>query len=464
LRKNRSNKLVGFLLIFFLITFLAASDNKKFDTEQQVKNIDRVLKESYLSAEPGAAVLVVERSKVIFKGGYGMANMELGVKIGPQMVFRIGSITKQFTATAIMMLVDEGKISLSDPLNKFFPKYPINGDVVTIEHLLHHTSGIKSYTSMAKWRPLMKTDLTVQKMIDIFKNEPVDFKPGERFLYNNSGYFLLGAIIEKVSGKTYQKFIRQRIFDPLGMKNSFYGSHSRIILNRASGYQKKGNGFINADYLSMTQPYSAGSLLSTVDDLYRWSRSLFSGTFISAKSLKAMLTPGSLNGGEFTGYGFGFSISKIKGNSLVSHGGGINGFITYAMYLPEKEIFIAALTNCVGHKIRPTFVAQRIALILLGDPYRPKKAIKLPSHKLDQVVGTYKISETKSRKVIREGDKLFTKRSGGRKMRVFAASETEFFYENSFSYFTIVMNKKGQVVKMVMHTLQGDDEAVKINK
>ena len=464
MRNNTSSKLVGLLLTFFLITFLPASDNKKLDTEQLGKNIDQVLKKSYLANEPGAAVLVAKKGKAIFKGGYGIANMELGVKIEPQMVFRIGSITKQFTATAIMILVDEGKISLSDPLNKFFPKYPINGDVVTIEHLLHHTSGIKSYTSIAKWRPLMKTDLTVQKMIDVFKNEPADFKPGERFLYNNSGYFLLGAIIEKVSGKTYQKFIQQRIFNPLGMKNSYYGSHNRIIPHRACGYQKKENGFINADYLSMTQPYSAGSLLSTVDDLHQWTRSLFGGKLISAKFLKAMLTPGSLNNRESTGYGYGFSISKIKGNSLISHGGGINGFITYAMYLPEKEIFIAVLTNCVGHKIRPTFVAQQIALIVLGDPYIPKKAVKFPSHKLDRLVGTYKISKAQSRKVIREGDKLFTQRSGGRKMRIFAASETEFFYENSFSYFTIVLNKKGQVVKMVMHTLQGDEEAVKVNK
>ena len=202
---------------------------------------DSMMQEMFKSDGPGGAALIVKDGNILYRKAFGMASLELGVEMKPEHVFRIGSITKQFTACAILKLAEEGKLDLQDDITKYIEDYPTHGYTITIEHLLTHTSGIKSYTGMAEWTSeVRKKDFTPTELIDFFKNQPMDFAPGEEFRYNNSAYFILGYIIELVSGKPYDIYIDENFFKPLGMDNSYYGSTSRIIHNRAAGYARGG--------------------------------------------------------------------------------------------------------------------------------------------------------------------------------------------------------------------------------
>ena len=426
------------LLFSFTILVLSATLSIALhgSPELQKKEIDKYLSGIYKRDMPGAAVLAVKNGKVIIRKGYGMADMELNVPVRPEMVFRIGSITKQFTSVGIMMLVEEGKIKLEDLITVYLPEYPLKGKKVTVRHLLNHTSGIKSYTSMPEFGKMMRTDTEVEKIIDVFKDQPFDFEPGEKYLYNNSGYILLGAIIEKVSGLKYADFVKKMIFDKAGMKNSFYGEAAAIIKNRAKGYGRNEKGIVNSSYLSMTLPYAAGSLLSTVDDLYKWNRSLNAGKLISKESLKMVYKKTKLNNGKDISYAFGFINVDFHGYTQIHHGGGINGFITHEVYIPEAEIFVTVLTNSTGNKISPQFVSQWITTLLLGKPYSEESGRILTEKELDEYVGVYEISKDDERAVTREGNKLFTQRSGSIKQEAFNRSNDTFFYKKSFTWFT----------------------------
>lgn len=235
--------------------------------------IDNLIKKQFKSNETGVSALVAKNGKVIYRKAFGKANLELDVDMTSDNVFQVGSITKQFTSVSILMLLEEGKLNLEDEITKFIPDYPTKGQKITVHHLLTHTSGIKSYTAMQSFGEIFTIDQSPLKFIEFFKNEPMDFNPGEKYMYNNSGYFLLGYIIEKVSGMSYSKFIQERIFDKIDMKNSYYGSQTKLIKNRASGYQKR-EVFSNAQYISLTLPYAAGSIMSTVDDMFKWQTAI----------------------------------------------------------------------------------------------------------------------------------------------------------------------------------------------
>ncbi|HEY7543856.1 MAG TPA: serine hydrolase domain-containing protein, partial [Blastocatellia bacterium] len=249
--KYKSAKLVYLLalipVLFADSSFPARAQSSMAHGNGLASAIDEVCAKTFKPNEPGAAVIVVKDGKVIFRKGYGMANMELGVKIEPDMIFRIGSVTKQFTAVAILMLMEQGKLTLQDEITKFLPDYPTQGQRITIEHLLTHTSGIKSYTGLPEWRPQWRKDVSLKELIDLFKDKPMEFAPGEKWNYNNSAYVLLGAIIEKISGQSYAEFLEKNIFTPLGMKNTSYDNTSRVIARRAAGYSKGKEGYVNCD-------------------------------------------------------------------------------------------------------------------------------------------------------------------------------------------------------------------------
>ncbi len=463
MRFNVKKSLLFAITMFFLFGTLAIALNG--NTELQKKEIDRYLSGIYKQDMPGAAVLAVQKGKIVLRKGYGLADMELNVPMRPDMVFRIGSITKQFTSAGIMMLVEEGKVKLNDLITVYLPDYPLKAKKVKVRHLLNHTSGIKSYTSMPEFGKMMRTDMEVEKLIDVFKDQPYDFEPGEKYLHNNSGYILLGAIIEKVSGQKYADFIKKRIFDKAGMKNSFYGSPASIIRNRAKGYSITEDGVKNSSYLSMTLPYAAGSLLSTVDDLYKWNRWLNAGKLISKESLKKVYKKTKLNNGEEIGYAFGFMNIDFNGFKEIHHGGGINGFITNKLYIPEEDIFVVVLTNSAGNKISPQFVSQWIATLLLGKPYSENTGRILTEKELDEYAGVYEISKGDERSVTREGNKIFTQRTGSIKQEAFNRSYDTFFYKRSFTWFTFERDKRdGKVIAMTMHSLSGKNFAKKIGK
>ncbi len=286
------------ILLAVLYLFPGVNDCQGQKSDKKLdKKLDALYNESYPADEPGVTVLLAKGGEVIYRKAFGMANLELDVPMHPEMVFEIGSITKQFTAISILMLMEEGKLSLDDEITDYIEDYPCHGHSITIHHLLTHTSGIRSYTSTPEIWEKARLDFKPSEIIDMFKNEPMDFAPGERFLYNNSGYFLLGYIIEKVSGMEYAEFIEKRIFEFLGMESSFYGSQSIIIPNRAYGYQKKEGIFHNTDYLSLTTPYAAGAIMSTVDDLLIWNSALHNNKLVSAESLDLAFGNYKLNNG-----------------------------------------------------------------------------------------------------------------------------------------------------------------------
>lgn len=327
--------------------------------------IDAMLSKVFKPGEPGAAVIVVQDERVIFRRGYGTANLEQDVPIRPEMVFRIGSITKQFTAVAILMLAEENKLALDDCITQYLPNYPVPGDTITIEQLLTHTSGIPNHTDMPDFWSTSRNDATVDELIESFKNEPLEFTPGDQWKYSNSGYVLLGAILEKVSGQTYADVIEAWIFEPLGMANSSYGGHREIIPGRVAGYHHTENSSENAEYFSMSLSYAAGGLLSSVDDLAKWDSALYGEQLISQENLQRAFSPFRLNDGALCHYGYGWEINDFKNRKTLRHSGAIPGFTTYAMSIPDERLFIAILANSESIGRRPTDLSFRIADLFL---------------------------------------------------------------------------------------------------
>ncbi len=313
--------------------------------------------------------LVADRGQIVIKKGYGLANMEWGIANTPDTKFRLGSITKQFTATLIMQLVEQGKIDLTAPITRYLPDYPARtGDKITIHHLLNHTSGIVGYTELPTFGTSLRNPYAPAKFADeFFAKLDLLFEPGTKFSYNNSGYFLLGVILEKVTGQPYERLLRERIFTPLGMNDSGYDSTQPLLAKRAAGYDKRFDGsFVNTSYIDMTQPYAAGSLYSTVDDLFRWDQALYTEKVLSAQSKERMFTPG------LSDYGYAWTITKRDGVTTIAHGGGINGFNTLLTRNPDSKRLIVLLNNTGGAPLDQ--MAEAIRAILDGkEPAMPKQ-------------------------------------------------------------------------------------------
>lgn len=420
--------------------------------------IDALVKASYLVGSPGAAVIAVRDGKVVYRKAVGMADLELGVPLSPDSVFRLGSVTKQFTAVAILMLAEEGKLALSDPITKFLPDYPTQGHVITVEHLLTHTSGIQSYTGMPGWMTTkIQADLSLTELIDGFKKEPMEFAPGTRWNYDNSGYVLLGAIIEKAAGTSYSTFLKRRIFAPLGMSSTNYGGDGEIIPRRVHGYSRGPGGDANARYLSMTQPHAAGALVSTVDDLAAWDAALYTEKLVKQALLERAWTPYVLADGKATTYGYGWSVGSLRGRKTVEHGGGIFGFSTYVLRIPKERVFVAVLCNSDAPKTDPGIVARKAAALVLGDPFPENVAVPVAPDVLARYGGVYEIDKDSRRTVIVEGDRVFTQRTGGARAEAKPRSTTEFFYENSITTFRFVTGPDGRATEMLMYA-NGADE------
>ena len=307
------------------------------------------------------AIGVLRGTDVVLARGYGLADVELDVSATAETVYRIGSITKQFTSTAIMQLVEWGQISLDDEITKFLPDYPTQGHRVTIHHLLTHTSGIKSYTGISpdNMSGAFRRDLTHDELLDMFKNLPFDFAPGEQWRYNNSGYYLLGVIIERVTGQSYADYLGEHIFGPFDMHASYYCDEKTIIPNRAEGYARLDGKLVNDDPISMNIPGAAGALCSTVTDLLKWQRAMNERRTVNEAAYTRMTTPAVLDNDSTVTYGYGLGIREANGHRQIAHGGGINGFVTMLSYYPDDDLTVVVLSNTPGR--HPQTMAQQIA-------------------------------------------------------------------------------------------------------
>ncbi len=340
---------------------------------------------------PSVSIAVIQDGKVIKKKSYGLANVEQAAKASPATLYQLASVTKQFTATAIMLLVEDRKLRLDDTITSLLPDLPTAWSGVTVRHLLNHTSGIKSYTNVATFRQTFRKDYTHKEILELVVKEPLEFAPGEKWNYNNTGYFLLGMLIEKVSGKSYNAFLTERIFQPLGMTQTRVNELKIILPNRAQGYIWSGNTLQNGEYLSPTQPFAAGALVSTINDMVKWDAALSGESLLKKPVLEQMWTPSHLNSGEAVTYGFGWGVTTTNGHRLISHNGGIPGFGTDISRFVDDKLTVIVLTN--SDNANPSVLAQGIAQRYLPTLVAPKPPLaKVAPPVLESYSGYYHLN------------------------------------------------------------------------
>ncbi|KRD11813.1 serine hydrolase [Flavobacterium sp. Root901] len=371
---KKSIKLIGLCILLQLFALNIFAQDK-------AKKIEDLLAKYNEYGQFNGSALVAENGKIIYKKGFGLANMEWNIPNQTDTKFRLGSISKQFTALLIVKLAEEGKIKLNVPITTYLPDYPKEtGDQITIHNLLTHTSGIPNYTNAPNFlKEKSRNPYTPEEFIKTFNKLPLDFKPGEKFNYSNSGYFLLGYIIEKISGKTYEQYLQEVILTPLKMRNTGYDHFEVILKNRAAGYEREGKKITNAPFLDMSIPYAAGSLYSTVEDLYLWDQALYTNKLLSEKSMESLFKP-YIKAWD-SSYGYGWFIREAdngdKGKlTIIEHGGGINGFNTNIARVPADKNLIVLLNNTGGTVLGEMTAA--IGAILYNQPYnQPKKSLAL---------------------------------------------------------------------------------------
>jgi len=330
---------------------------------ERARAIDTMLQRYLKPGVPGAVVLVTDHGALLFRKAYGLAKVSENIALDPGMSLRVGSITKQFTAAAIMLLAEQGKLALSDKVGQYLPAFASAASQVTIEHLLTHTSGIRNYTELPHFVERMNSDVSMEDGIAFFKDAKPEFAPGDRYAYSNSNYFLLGAIIERVSGMPYADFMARNIFEPLQL------THTHIETAAAPadviGYtQERRKVTVSPEY-SMRWPYAAGALRTSVDDLALWDQAIVHGKLLKPESWQRMATSYRLHGIRATGYGYGFFIRSIRGKAAIEHGGDIGGFSADMMRFPQDGIFIAVLANNDAGDPAPDELAAKIAAIVL---------------------------------------------------------------------------------------------------
>lgn len=398
-------------------------------------------------------VLVVEGDRVLLDKGYGMADLEWGNANAPDVKFRLGSLTKQFTAALVLLLQQDGKLNIDDPVGKYLPDTPKTWEKITLAELLGHTSGIPSFTDLKEFGVWRMSPHTTEEELAFFKDKPLDFEPGSKFAYSNSNFEVLGAVIEKVSGKKYGDLLKERIFDPLGMKDTDLDTDELILPKRAQGYMPGPHGLVLARSESMTVPWAAGSIYSTTGDLLKWEQGLFGGKVLNADSLKRMTTPGK---GD---YGLGVFISKKGGVTVVDHGGGIEGFSTNLAYAPEKKIAVVVLSNVNG--AAPGEMGGQLMDVVLGIPVTlasEHKAVPIAKEELAKFIGVYDLAPTFSITFAIAGDALTGQGTGqpalplmylgikDRHPRFFAtqaAAEFEFIPDGNGGFASIVLHQGG---------------------
>lgn len=401
---------------------------------------------SYKADAPGVAVLVARGDEVLFLGARGEADVEAHTALSPDQVFRIGSVTKQFAAAGVLKLVEDGKVRLDDPLSKYVPGYP-NGDKITVLMLLNHTSGIRSYTGMPGYmvEPI-KRDMTTAQMIEVFKDQPVDFAPGEKWAYNNSGYVLVGAVIEKASGMAWYDYLDKALFRPLGMTNTGYGADPKWAARQVRGYTADDDGkVLPMRTLSMTQPHAAGALLSTVDDLFKWNRALHEGKVLKTDSYRAMITP--VGAAVESKYGFGLIAGTQRGQPALQHSGGIFGFVSQLTYVPGPDVTVVVLQNS-DEGGDPGAIARRLTAAALGEPYPDLKPVPVDAATLKAAEGVYRFDE-KTARVLRLVDgKLTAQRIGGQRAGLVPIGKDDFLYEDGFNRLKLERDAKGAISGM----------------
>ncbi len=421
------------LIYLFSPVLLVAQRNHKEIIENYMKAEEKV------NAFSGT-VLVSSSDKVIYSKAFGLADRELSVKNALQTKFQIGSLTKQFTACCILQLAEKGKLSLEDKLSLYFPEFP-KADSVTIHMLLSHTSGIKNYTNLPEFGVLMALQLSKDSIVALIKKQSYDFSPGAKWAYSNSGYFLLGYIIEKVSAESYSEYVQNNVISKAGLKNTFVNRWDSILTNRAKGYYRTSTGWHNSSFVSMEFSYSASSIISTAEDLFKWNRALFGGKIISPSSFKKMINP------NFEHYGYGIVTDTFRQHLRTWHRGHMPGFASYLCNFPIDSVVIVVLSNNESNSPR---IANALAAIIFDIPVATSyihTEVKLNPNVFDKYVGKYILASGDEIEIAKKGDKLYDIVSD---IELKAESKVKFFYtDGSDRQIEFAKDKFGKIKNIV---------------
>lgn len=419
---------------------------------------------------PGAAVLVVQAGRVLLKKGYGLSNVEAKETIRPDTVFDLASVSKQFTAMAIMILAERGKLSLDDPLTKFFPEFPAYAQKVTVRHILNHTSGLPDYMEAfmttgkidKDWKAGGFEPTSADTVRILSEQKDARFAPGEKWEYSNSGYVVLGQIVGKASGKPLPQFLKENVFQPLGMNNTLVADESKPkIKNRAISYGIEGDRYVNADYTPLNLIYGDGNVNTTIEDMFLWDQALYTEKLVKAATLKQAFTSGKLTSGKETEYGFGWMTGTYGGLETVSHGGGWAGFRTHIMRFPQERFTVVVLSNF--GRFNPTNIAKKIARIYLADKLALPAAVKVDPAILQKYVGKYELRPQFIIDITLENNVLSLQATGQGKNVLAAKSEVDFYLEEAEAIgITFNKDEKGVVTGLTLHQ-GGDHVATRIN-
>lgn len=395
---------------------------------------------------PGAAIVVIQDGRVAREKGYGLADLETKERINPRTTFDIASVSKQFTAMAVMMLVERGQLNYADALSKFFPEFQSDARQITIRQLLNHTSGILDYSLI--WGESKKLKGNVPRINEnvvrfLARQKQLRFPPGQRWEYSNSNYVLLAQIVSKASGEPFPQFVKKHIFQPLGMNESFVYDKSQAARGgRATGYVSQGSGFKPADRNPENYVCGDGQVNSTIEDLAKWDQALSTEKLVKASTLKEAFAPGELNDGTPVSYGFGWGLGRYRGLHFVSHGGDTDGFAAQITRFPEQHFTVIVLSN--DEQFTPPFaVANKIASIYLADDLKSPVVVQLAPERLSDYAGSYALYDLVL-KISLEGGALWLTPPGQNKVKLVPVSGEEFLIEGSHGASSIGFNKNSQ--------------------
>ena len=440
------------IVLFSVLAFLSSSaysQNDKID--------DFVKAQMQTQKIPGLSIAVVRNGEVVKGKGYGLANVELNVPASADTVYQSGSTGKQFTATAVMMLVEEGKLALDDKINKYFPDSPESWNNITIRHLLTHTSGTTDYPKDFDFR----RDYTEAELLKKAQAIPLAFAPGEKWSYSNVGYITLGILLSKVTGKFYGEFLQERIFKPLGMSTARIINESDIVMNRAAGYRMPKGELKNQEWVSPTMNTTAdGSLYLTVLDMAKWDAALYTEKLLKKSSFDQIWTPVKLNNGLTRPYGFGWAFADVRAHRIIEHGGAWQGFTSHIARYVDDKLTIIVMTNRAG--ANPGLIAHGIAGLYNPDltPVEHIEA-RVDPKVFDNYVGEYELVPGFTIIVTRDADKLWLQPTGQPRVQIFPESERTFFLKVADAQVTFVKDAAGKVTHLILHQA-GDQEAKRI--
>jgi CubicO group peptidase (beta-lactamase class C family) len=441
--KRQIERIERRVILLFLLTVLCVVNCR---AQQTVGKIDEYMSKAVEASRFSGVVLVAQNGRVLVNKGYGMANAEDDVPNTPQTKFRVGSLTKQFTAAAILLLQERGSLDVQDSVCKYLPSCPTAWQRITIHHLLTHTSGLPDYSYKMREMEDESSSPPVVRDMEQLRRWSLEFEPGTKFSYCNSGYVLLGHIIEKASGKRYEDFVRENILDPLKMRNTGYDQNGLILKHRAAGYSLRGDSLVTALFVDMSVPFSAGGLYSTAEDLYAWEQALFTGKLLSPKSMAAMFTP-------FKGqYGYAWYVGKQLERNCMTHGGRIEGFMTSVDHFPDDRLTVIVLSNL--DSVPANRIARDLAAVVFGqyrEEVREHKAIAVDPRIYDAYVGQYELARNLTISVTREGNKLIGQAAGHQKVELFPESEIAFFAKDLDAQITFVGDGKGGVTHAIVN-------------